>query len=432
MGAAGIGAYSVRNKRYPNKGVTRLSGEHKYFDGGKDRKGSCIMKKIQFIGLPVVVLVFLLMLVGCPTDGGNDDDTIKISTVAQLNAIRNNLGGHYVLEADINLTSYANWEPIGQFVPLSDAPEDQETPNLELAFTGVFDGNGHKISNVAIDVPTVMGVGLFGCVAGDDGVVKNLVVENVTVTGMVLVGGVIGYGANANTVEKITLQGTNTITGSYGLVGGIVGGGFCDIKECNATANVILTGDGVQGVGILAGGMEDSFIISSHASGTVTASGNGSFSIGGLAACGQEAPEIKDCTVNNVTITVGETCFMIGGLIGHVGKGYDNSDPTIIDNCTVTNVTISAPASAERIGGIIGSGFYYSARSEYRPNPNAFIIRNSTSSGSITGDCTDLVGKIAGYVYDNSTVESTCTSTMTGPSNNVGGDKNSAGLDTLK
>jgi hypothetical protein len=26
VGAAGIGAYSVRNKRYPNKGVTRLGG----------------------------------------------------------------------------------------------------------------------------------------------------------------------------------------------------------------------------------------------------------------------------------------------------------------------------------------------------------------------------------------------------------------------
>jgi hypothetical protein len=151
-----------------------------------------------------------------------------------------------------------------------------------------------------------------------------------------------------------------------------------------------------------------------------------------LAACGQEAPEIKDCTVSNVTITVGENCFMIGGLIGHVGKGYDANDPTIIDNCTVTNVTISAPSSAERIGGITGSGFYYSIYSDYRPNPNAFIIRNSTSSGSITGGCTDLVGKIAGYIYDNSTVANTCTSTMTGATSNVGGDKNSAALSTLK
>ncbi|MDR1095142.1 MAG: hypothetical protein LBL31_01990 [Spirochaetaceae bacterium] len=392
-------------------------------------------KRFFLFGLPAVLLAVSaslamgLVLTGCGGDDG--DGPTKIRTAAQFNAIRNQLDGHYVLEADIDLTPYSNFEPIGTFVPVSDAPEDEENPTLELAFTGVFDGNGRTISNVTINAPEAAGVGLFGCVTGDSGTVKNLVVENVTVTGMMAVGGVIGYGATANTIENITLRGENNITGGF-LVGGIVGGGFCDINNCNATANVVLNGNNAQGIGILAGGMENSSIISSRASGTVTATGNGNFSIGGLAACGQEAPEIKDCTVNNVTITVGENCFMIGGLIGHVGKSYDNSDPTIIDNCKATNVTISAPSSAERIGGIAGSGFYYSVYSEYRPNPNAFIIRNSSSSGSISGGCTDLVGKIAGYVYDNSTVENTCTSTMTGASNNAGGDKNSAGLDTLK
>jgi hypothetical protein len=383
-----------------------------------------------FFGFAVLMITAIFTLAGCEHSPG-DDDTIKISTPQQFNEIRNHLDGHYVLEADIDLASYSNFVSIGTFVPVSDAPEDEENPTLELAFTGVFDGNGHTISNVTINAPEAAGVGLFGCVTGDSGTVKNLVVENATITGMMAVGGVIGYGATTNTIENITLRGENNITGGF-LVGGIVGGGFCNISNCNATANVVLNGDNAQGIGILAGGMENSSIISSRASGTVKVTGNGSYSIGGLAACGQEAPEIRDCTVSSATITVADNCFMIGGLIGHVGKSYDNSDPTIIDNCTVVNVTISAPSSSERIGGIAGSGFYYSAYSEYRPNPNAFIIRNSTSSGSITGNCTDLVGKIAGYVYDNSTVEATCTSTMTGPSNNVGGDKNSAGLDTLK
>jgi hypothetical protein len=408
-----------------------LSGKHKNFDGGKDRKEKTMKKRHSvFFGFAVLLIAAIFTLAGCE-HGPGDDGSIKISTAEQFNAIRNQLDGHYVLEADIDLASYSNFVSIGTFVPVSDAPEDEENPTMELAFTGVFDGNGHTISNVTINAPESAGVGLFGCVTGDSGTVKNLVVENATVTGMMLVGGVIGYGATTNTIENITLQGENNITGG-GLVGGIVGGGFCGIRDCKATANVVLNGDSAQGVGILAGGMENSSIISSHASGTVNATGKGSFSIGGLAACGQEAPEITDCTVTNVTITVAENCFMIGGLIGHVGKSFDTSDPTIIDNCTVANVTISAPSSAERIGGIAGSGFYYSIYSEYRPNPNAFIIRNSASSGSITGGCTDLVGKIAGYIYDNSTVESTCTSTMTGASNNVGGDKNSAGLDTLK
>ncbi|MDR2632641.1 MAG: hypothetical protein LBC51_03345 [Treponema sp.] len=400
------------------------------------------MKKIPFIGLPVVVLVFFLTLVACPTDSGNDDDTIKIRTAAQLDAIRDNLGGHYVLEADINLASYTNWEPIGQFVPLSDEPEDQETPKLELAFTGIFDGNGHKISNVVISDQTELGVGLFGCVAGDNGVVKNLVVENATVTGTMLVGGVIGYAQSGNLIEKITLRGINTITGNNlenGMVGGMVGGGFGDIKNCSANAAVILNGSIGMG-GILAGGMEDGSFISCSATGSVTVGSGAMIGIGGLAACGQNAAEITDCTAD-VTITVqAENCIMIGGLLGYTGR-YAPDAPTAISACTV-RADITVPASAERVGGLVGSGFYSGMFAfmssmpgyEFLAAPNAFKVTNSSTSGSITGGCTDLVGKIAGYIYDNSTVESSCTSTMTingSAGAQTGGDKNSAGLDTL-
>jgi hypothetical protein len=402
------------------------------------------MKRLNFsseqrqgvIIFALVLLASAYSLGGCKTTGsfaggqGTQASPWKIETAKQLNEVRNHLDGYYVLGADIDLSFYANFASIGYFEPVSE--EDEENPKLELAFTGVFDGNGHKISNIVINAPKQMGVGLFGCVAGDNGILKNLVVENVTVSGATQVGGVIGYGAASGTLENITLQGINSITGNF-LVGGIVGGGFLNMKNCNATADVILNGDGTQGAGILAGGMEDnSFISCNVTGGSITVTGNGSFSIGALAACGQSTSEITDCTVRNVTITVGTDCFMIGGLIGHVGNGYDASYPTIIDNCTVTNVTISAPSSAERIGGIAGSGFYYSIYSAYRPNPNAFIIRNSTSSGRITGGCTKMVGKIAGYIYDNSTVEETCTSTVDGPSNNVGGDKTSFELSTLK
>jgi hypothetical protein len=68
--------------------------------------------------------------------------------------------------------------------------------------------------------------------------------------------------------------------------------------------------------------------------------------------------------------------------------------------------------------------------------PNAFTVANSLTSGSITGGCTDLVGTIAGYIYNNSTVAASCASTMTvnGQTNGaqVGGNKTSADLDTLK
>jgi hypothetical protein len=371
-------------------------------------------------------------LAGCG-HGPGDDGIIRISTAEQFNAIRSRLDGHYVLEADIDLASYANFVSIGRFEPLSEAPEDEATPKLELAFTGVFDGNGHKISNVTISAPTQAGVGLFGCVAGENGLVKNLVVENVTVTGYAMVGGVVGYKSSVNTFENITLQGTNSITGAN-LVGGIVGGGFGDIKNSMAAAAITLTGAGdVAFAGILAGGMEDGSLISCTVTGGSINAVAGSYGIGGLAACGSNSAKVENCTVSGVTITVGANCFMIGGLLGFAGT-YAPDTPTAISNCTVSNVTISAPTSAERIGGIVGSGFYASmhASRPQRDAPDAFTVSNSTSSGSITGGCTDLVGKIAGYIYDNSTVNGTCTSTMTGATNNLGGDKNSADLNTLK
>jgi hypothetical protein len=223
-------------------------------------------------------------------------------------------------------------------------------------------------------------------------------------------------GETKNTIENSTLQGTNTLVGTV-MVGGIVGGGFCTIKNSSATADITLTADDIPELGmtgILVGGLEDGSIIGCTVTGGSITVPGGSIGIGGLAASAQAAAEVKNCAVNNVTITVGENCFMIGGLLGYTGT-YSPDTPTVINNCTI-NVTISAPVSAERIGGIVGSGFYSSEYAtmasmpgyEFLGAPGAFKITKSSTSGSITGGCTDLVGKIAGYIYDNSTVGGTC------------------------
>jgi hypothetical protein len=163
--------------------------------------------------------------------------------------------------------------------------------------------------------------------------------------------------------------------------------------------------------------------------------------IGGLAACGQNAQEITNCTAD-VTITVSSAdCVMIGGLLGYTGR-YAPDAPTAISGCTV-RANITVPASAERVGGLVGSGFYSGMFAsmasmpgyEFLGAPNAFTVTNSSTFGSITAGGNDLVGTIAGYIYDNSTVEASCTSTMTingSTGAQKGGDKNSAGLDTLK
>ncbi len=337
---------------------------------------------------------------------GTADDPWQIADVEQLELVREDLAGHYLLAADLDLSNYENFTPIGAFAPVSDAPEDEENADESLAFSGTFDGSGHTVSSLAISLPDGMGVGLFGCVSGDNASVQNLTVENAVVEGGMTVGAVIGYANFSGTLENVSLTGESTVTGGF-LVGGIVGGGFCSFSNCSAQADVNLVGDNAQAVGILAGGMELSSFENCRAAGTVTATSDGAYSVGGLAGCGQESGVATNCTAD-ATITVGENAAMVGGLLGHAGT-CDEATPTRISNCTA-NVTIIAPESAERIGGIVGSGFYMSAIKEMRPVPGIFEVVDSSSSGSIEGG--SMVGTIVGYTYTDSTVEG-CTSDAT-------------------
>jgi hypothetical protein len=366
-------------------------------------------KPSRFLILLMFFGVMLLANGGCggsggPSSGfaggqGTPEDPYQIATAEQLENVRNHLDKSFVLSSDIDLASYENWEPIGAFVPISEKEEDAETPVMELTFSGIFDGGGHKISNVTVNAPDRAGVGLFGCIAGDTVSVSNLTVENANVKGMMLVAGVIGYGSSSE-VKNVRLTGNDNHIEGWAMVGGIVGGGFCNIIGCEAQANVKLVGDSGQVAGILAGGMETCDITDSHAKGTVTVEGTNNAGIGGLAGCAMESQNVLNCT-SDVVITVGEGNMMIGGLLGYAGRSADY-EPTLIFNCSATAV-INAPDSAERIGGIVGGGFYMPAYKDYFPEPVAIKITNCDTSGQINGGT--IVGTIIGYAYNNSSVE---------------------------
>jgi hypothetical protein len=238
-----------------------------------------------------------------------------------------------------------------------------------------------------------------------------------------VVAGVIGYGKGSS-VENVKLIGNNNIKGAF-LVGGIVGGGFCDIIGCAAQANVTLLGDGAQAGGVLAGGMETSDIIDCSATGSVTATGTGNVGIGGLAACAMDSERVLRCK-SDVTITVGENNMLIGGLLGYAGKtGGAGDSATLISDCSAKAV-IHAPATAERIGGIVGGGFFVQAYREYRPEPGAIRVTDCQTSGEINGG--SIVGTVLGYAYDNSSVEG-CTSDM--KVNGAAGEQIGAALDDV-
>jgi hypothetical protein len=332
-----------------------------------------VMRIRRFLKWMFLMAAFVLIGGGCGGSSdsnfsefsggsGTSEDPWQIAAVGQLDAVRNDLGAHYILTADLDLSGIANWEPIGSF---NFAAED-ESGYFEAAFSGVFDGNGHSISNVTSRASSeAVGVGLFG--ATSSAVIKNLTVRNVIADGRMAIGGIVGY--NRGTVENLVLEGKNSITG-YNCVGGILGGHEGGrISNCIAEATIYVLGDNDfsdgkyilsdinECGGIIVGGAFTGTISNCSAKGTVISRGHDAMGLGGVGGCLEYMESITNCTAD-VVIEAGKNAHGIGGLCGFAGT-FDESAPAQISGCSVT-VTINAAGGATHVGGLVGTGLFMS------------------------------------------------------------------------
>ena len=152
---------------------------------------------------------------------------------------------HYLLTADLDLSGYENWTPIGI------GPQDGRYPyeNPEKAFQGVFDGGGHTVNNLNVaytGATTFTSVGLFGV---NDGTIRNLhVAGTVSATtsctdkSYVIAGGIVGFNIIAYEDAMNTRPGSGAIehcsfTGSVSAscgndpTGTADAGGICGMAE---------------------------------------------------------------------------------------------------------------------------------------------------------------------------------------------------------
>ena len=129
-----------------------------------------------------------------------------------------------------------------------------------VPFSGVFDGQGHVISDFIIDLPSVNYVGLFGHVE-QNGVIQKLGIEGINVIGNYGVGGLVGYNAGQISFcyAKGIVTGNLYVGGLAGeispysrlfscyfmgeingnsYVGGLVGGNYGNSSFCYAAASV--------------------------------------------------------------------------------------------------------------------------------------------------------------------------------------------------
>ena len=265
-------------------------------------------------------------------NGGNGtwDDPYQIATAEQLDRVRNFLGSAYkdtyfILTAPIDLSSYSNWEPIGDFA----------NPFCGNFFGAVYDSESetyitHTVSNLTIDQPDTSYVGLFGYCAS--ACIEGVAIRNANVTGGTysdtgaLVGQSVGYiGGDYQPTQIRYCSASGSVTAVDGFaVGGLVGMATdTQITQSYSTAGV--TGALSSYAGGLVGYLNSGSIDNSYAAGPVTTTGTDMYA-GGLVGWIYSADcSIYHCYAAGKVTGEGET----GGLIGHsntfnIGQSYFN------------------------------------------------------------------------------------------------------------
>lgn len=277
-----------------------------------------------------------------------------IKTAAELDAVRNDLSGKYMLMGDIDLSGFANWDPIG------DNSDD---------FTGTFDGNGHVVKNLKIDSPTENDLGLFGCIMF--ATIQNICMENVDIKGNDSVGGIVGTAWNS-IITNCYL--TGSVSGTK-YVGGVSGFNSSTITNCYSTGSV----SGNIWIGGIAGSNLNANTITNCYS---KSSISGTEETGGIAGRNSLKSKVFNCySSGNVSGRM-----LIGGVVGNNSSGNINNcyaEGAVFGNTYTGGITGWNPSSSstlnsfwntEKTGQNIGIGI------NEQSDPTKVSITGLTSS----------------------------------------------------
>jgi hypothetical protein len=286
---------------------------------------------------------------------GTAENPYQIATAEDLNDIGNNpedWDKHFILMNNVDLAQYTGtkFKIIG---------------NGTTNFTGIFDGNGHKIFNFTWSSGSESFIGLFGQV-GSSGQIKNLGLENVNVN-----------------VSMSDL--------SF-YIGGLAGYNSGMITNCYSSGGV----SGRQYVGVLTGGNSNvGKITDCYASGSVW----GKNGVGGMA--GYNFGTINSCYCS-VSVFEDGWYGNSGGLVGN-----NETWPNPIYKATITNSYSTGMVSGtSNVGGLVGW------------NSNA-TITNCYSKGSVSGSSS--VGGLVGSGDPNSVNNSFWDKDTSGQTKSAGG-----------
>jgi len=163
---------------------------------------------------------------------GEPNDPYLIYTAQHLSAIGaepNDWDKHFKLMADIDLDP--NLPGGCVYTQVLIAPLGP----WGSGFTGDFDGNGHRLINLAIEQEPNGGVGLFGVVE-ENGAIHDLTLEDAVVEGEGEMGALTAY--NLGTIKACHVSGVVRIREVGCWIGGLVGVNEGVIEGCSMTGEV--------------------------------------------------------------------------------------------------------------------------------------------------------------------------------------------------
>jgi hypothetical protein len=248
----------------------------------------------------LIILALVAGMLGC-TPSQNPE----IRTWYDLDAIRNNLGGSYILMSDLDSTTpgyeelaspTANqgkgWQPIGTYLGPGSYPFG--------GFTGTFDGQGYEIRDLFIKRPDEHCIGLFGALDAG-GVIKDTSTMNITAIGDYYVGGLVGannQGTVSNSYSAGSVRGSDQVGGLVGWSTGTVSNSYSTV---NVTANTAVGGLVGQNSGTVS---------RSYCTGSVS----GNVSVGGLVGANWDGTVSNSYYNYDEVLINGENIISIGGL----------------------------------------------------------------------------------------------------------------------
>ena len=153
-------------------------------------------------------------------------NTHIIKNASEMMKLHQFPNANFKLAGNIDMSSYSSgkgWDPVKDF-------------------TGNFDGRGYTISNLTMRRPTESYVGLFGDI--EDGVIKNVVFENVDIDGEDYTGTLAG--TMSGQVSNVIVKSGNVRGGEK--VGGLVGAHQGDISMCKINLSMVSGREDVGGV----------------------------------------------------------------------------------------------------------------------------------------------------------------------------------------